>query len=170
MPISALPSAPLATDDTATFNTKAFAFLGALEPFRVEVNSTAVDVDADATAAAASAAAASASASSAASSVATAVATAQANSNASAAASASSASAASASANAAAASAGATLWVSGTTYALGVRVWSPTNQQLYSRTVAGAGTTDPISDGTNWARVLIEPETFTAESFFLCAR
>lgn len=170
MPISALPPAPLPTDDTATFNSKAFAFLGALEPFRVEVNSAGSDADADAAAAAASAAAASASASTAASSVATAVATAQANSNASAAAAATSASDASAAANAAAASAGATAWVSGTTYALGVRVWSPITQQLFRRTVAGAGTTDPSNDGTNWSRVLIEPETFTAESFFLCTR
>lgn len=170
MTISALPPAPLATDDTATFNSKAFTFLGALEPFRVQANSTGADADADAAAAAASAAAASTSASTAASTVAAAVAAAQANSDASAAASASSASAASASANAAAASAGGTLWVSGTTYALGVRVWSPTNQQLYRRTVAGVGTTDPISDVANWTRVLIEQETFTAESFFLCAR
>jgi hypothetical protein len=170
MPISVLPPAPLPTDDTATFNSKAFAFLGALEPFRVEANSTGADADADATAAAASAAAASASASSAASSVATAVATAQANSNASAAAAATSASDASASANAAAASAGATAWVSGTTYAAGARVWSLITHQLFWRAVAGAGTTDPANDSANWSRVRIEAETFTAESFFLCAR
>lgn len=71
-----------------------------------------------------------------------------------------------ANANAAAASAGATAWVSGTTYAVGVRVWSLLNQQLYVRSVAGAGTTDPRDDTTNWARVPIEPDMVTAESFF----
>lgn len=63
------------------------------------------------------------------------------------------ASAASASASqiAAAASAGATLWVSGTTYALGVRVLSPADGLLYRRIVAGAGAIDPSTDNTNWA-------------------
>lgn len=41
-------------------------------------------------------------------------------------------------------------WVSGTTYAQGKTVRSPANHQLYVRIVAGAGTTDPASDGTNW--------------------
>lgn len=41
-------------------------------------------------------------------------------------------------------------WVSGTTYAQGKTVRSPDNHQLYVRIVAGAGTTDPASDGTNW--------------------
>lgn len=44
----------------------------------------------------------------------------------------------------------ATLWVSGTSYALGDRVYSPSNWNVYVRKVAGAGTTDPISDTTNW--------------------
>lgn len=41
-------------------------------------------------------------------------------------------------------------WVSGTTYAQGKTVRSPANHQLYVRIVAGAGTTDPASDSTNW--------------------
>lgn len=45
---------------------------------------------------------------------------------------------------------GATQWVSGTSYALGAVVWSPSNGQNYRRKVAGAGTTDPSLDPTNW--------------------
>jgi len=41
-------------------------------------------------------------------------------------------------------------WVSGGTYAQGDVVRSPDNHQLYVRIVAGAGTTDPASDTTNW--------------------
>jgi len=51
------------------------------------------------------------------------------------------------------ATAGATQWVSGTTYALGAAVWSPVNAQTYRRIVAGAGTTDPSADVTNWAKL-----------------
>ncbi len=42
-------------------------------------------------------------------------------------------------------------WVSGTTYAEGDVVWSPTDYGVYRRKTNGAGTTDPRSDGTNWA-------------------
>lgn len=43
------------------------------------------------------------------------------------------------------------LWVSGTAYFAGDRVWSPTDFQYYMRKSAGAGTTDPASDAdTNW--------------------
>lgn len=45
------------------------------------------------------------------------------------------------------------LWVSGTTYAAGALVYSPSNFQTYRRRSAGAGTTDPASDGTNWERM-----------------
>jgi hypothetical protein len=48
---------------------------------------------------------------------------------------------------------GATLWVSGTTYALNDIRYSPTNRRLYRRLTAGAGTTNPDSDTTNWASV-----------------
>ena len=41
-------------------------------------------------------------------------------------------------------------WVSGTTYALGKTVRSPTDHQRYVRVLAGAGTTDPANDATNW--------------------
>lgn len=41
-------------------------------------------------------------------------------------------------------------WVSGTTYALGKTVRSPTDHQLYVRIVAGVGATDPANDTTNW--------------------
>lgn len=46
--------------------------------------------------------------------------------------------------------AGVTLWVSGTTYTLGQAVISPSSLLVYRRKVAGAGTTDPVSDPTNW--------------------
>lgn len=42
------------------------------------------------------------------------------------------------------------IWVTGTTYAAGKVVWSPTDYQYYMRKTAGAGATDPASDTTNW--------------------
>lgn len=42
------------------------------------------------------------------------------------------------------------VWVTGTTYAAGKVVWSPTDYQYYMRKSAGAGSTDPSSDTTNW--------------------
>ena len=44
-------------------------------------------------------------------------------------------------------------WVSGTTYPLDFIARSPVSQHHYVRIVAGAGTTDPSADGTNWALV-----------------
>lgn len=41
-------------------------------------------------------------------------------------------------------------WVSGATYALGKTVRSPIDHQRYVRIIAGAGTTDPANDATNW--------------------
>lgn len=64
-----------------------------------------------------------------------------------------SASTASNAAASAVATAGATQWVSGTTYALGAVVWSPIDAQTYRRIVAGAGTTDPSADATNWTKL-----------------
>lgn len=66
-----------------------------------------------------------------------------------------SASAASAAISAAGAVAvvGAIAWVSGTTYAIGDARYSPANGQTYRRITAGAGTTDPSADITNWVRV-----------------
>lgn len=41
-------------------------------------------------------------------------------------------------------------WVSGTSYAQGKIIRSPSDHQLYTRIVAGAGATDPSADATNW--------------------
>lgn len=46
--------------------------------------------------------------------------------------------------------AGETPWVSGTTYALGALVIRTQTHRVYKRLVAGAGTTAPESDPTNW--------------------
>jgi hypothetical protein len=59
-----------------------------------------------------------------------------------------------ASENAAAASSGATIWVSGATYAIGDCRFSPINFQSYRRKTAGAGSTDPSLDASNWALVV----------------
>jgi hypothetical protein len=80
---------------------------------------------------------------------------------------ASAASAVEAAASAAAAEAfsGSTEWVSGTTYALGDVVWSPIDFLPYRRIVAGAGTTDPSADATNWLSLegaSLGANTFTA--------
>ena len=48
MTITALPSAPLPTDNTATFNAKAFALVASLSAFVTEANALEVQVDADA--------------------------------------------------------------------------------------------------------------------------
>lgn len=58
-------------------------------------------------------------------------------------------------AQAAAAAAGVSVaaWVSGTTYAIGDVRYSPITFYAYRRKTAGAGTTDPSSDTTNWALV-----------------
>ena len=58
---------------------------------------------------------------------------------------------AAAAADTASATANVPAWVSGTTYAQNVAVSSRVNQQTYRRRVAGAGTTDPANDPTNWA-------------------
>ncbi len=58
-----------------------------------------------------------------------------------------------AAAAAALATANTTLWVSGTTYAQGVVVYSPITFLSYRRKIAGAGTTDPSADTTNWQLV-----------------
>jgi hypothetical protein len=71
------------------------------------------------------------------------------------------ASAATAAANSAIAVAavGVTKWVSGTTYAQGVNVWSPITFITYKRKIAGAGTIDPSADSTNWNPVFPLPDT-----------
>lgn len=44
-------------------------------------------------------------------------------------------------------------WVSGNSYALDADVWSSVSGHIYRRIVAGAGTTDPSADATNWMPV-----------------
>lgn len=126
--VTAAPDAPSRTTPS-TFTTLADAFLSWLVTFRGEVvalgsnvYNNAVDAYNNAVAGAASAAAAVVSQS-----------------------------AAATSAQAAAASAGASIWVSGTTYAIGDVRWSPTTRYTYRRITAGAGTTDPSADAANWA-------------------
>lgn len=60
-----------------------------------------------------------------------------------------------------AAAAGAILWVSGTTYAIGNARISTVDFQTYRRKTAGAGTTDPSLDGTNWALVNVAKNSIT---------
>lgn len=55
MAITPLPPAPQITDDPATFNTKANAFVGSLSTFVTETNAVATQVDADAATAASAA-------------------------------------------------------------------------------------------------------------------
>lgn len=124
MAITPLPSAPLPTDTTAQFNTKAFAWVAALDSFTTEANALASAVDADATAAAADAASAS-----------------------------SDAATAEAAADAAVLTANVELWVSGTTYAIGDNVYSPITFQTFRRKTNGAGSTDPSADSTNWQQL-----------------
>lgn len=64
-----------------------------------------------------------------------------------------SAAAALASENAATAATGVTAWVSGTTYAQGDVRYDTTDFLSYRRRVAGAGTTRPGLDATNWQQV-----------------
>lgn len=45
------------------------------------------------------------------------------------------------------------IWVTATSYARGDVVWSPTDYFDYVRVIAGAGSTDPASDPTNWQRI-----------------
>ena len=130
MPITALPSLDRTS---ATFKTDLDSyFLSALPAFSSEANALQTDVNAKQVTASAAAVTAAAQA---------VIATTQASN-------------AAASAATAAAIANATRWVSGTTYALDVCVISPANSQTYRRKVAGAGTTDPSADLTNWARAV----------------
>jgi hypothetical protein len=132
--ITTLPPPP-STASPADFDAKADAFLGGLPTLRTEINNIStvnynktLDAATSATAAATQAG----------------IATTQ-------------ASAASVSAANAAASTGAAQWVSGTTYAIGTAVWSPITFAIYRRLTAGAGTTDPSADATNWG-----PQSFAS--------
>ncbi len=132
--ITTLPTPPT-RDDPSSFKTRADAFLAALPDFADETNAVASEVNADkvtagnyASTATSQAAIATTKAAEAAASVAQAQATAN-----------------------------VVQWVSGTTYSLGVNVWSPVDFQTYRRILAGAGTTDPSADATNWVKVGAAP-------------
>lgn len=126
--IGAIPTPPT-TSDASTFDARADAFVASFPTLQTDVNAATANVYANALEAEADAIAA----------------------DASAAAAHASNLAAAASATAAATSAGATAWVSGATYAVGAVAWSPSTRLTYRRTVAGAGTTDPSADPSNWA-------------------
>lgn len=130
--ITPLPTAPGPADSTSVFNTRAFAWVAALATFTTEANTLASEAETDAATAETSAATATTKRDEAST-----FATNAANSAAS-----------------AASYAGAQLWVSGTTYTIGQVVYSPADRALYRRVTAGAGTTDPSADATNWSAVL----------------
>ena len=118
--ITALPTPP-SRQDPINFAERADDFLGALPAFVTETNLVASELN-------------------------------TANSEAQAAASDAQDSAALAetAANAATAIANITAWQSGNTYAVGAVVYSLVNFLSYRRKTAGAGTTDPSTDSTNW--------------------
>lgn len=129
--ISTLPPAPQPTDDTSTFNAKAFALLASLAGFVTETNAVAGETNTAASTATTGAATATTKAADANTALLACI----------------------SNALAAAASAGASAWVSGTTYAIGDVRWSPADNRVYRRKTAGAGTTDPSADSTNWGLV-----------------
>lgn len=126
MAITALP-APPSRLDPANFATQADAFLGALPTFQTEANALQTDVNSKYAYTVTSADSAYTNSLNAA-----------------------------ASALAAANSAGASIWVSGTTYAIGAARFSPLNYLTYRRKTAGAGTTDPSQDSTNWQLLTLD--------------
>jgi len=84
-----------------------------------------------------------------------------------------SAAAASAASAAAVSTANVTAWTSGNTYAVGNNVYSPITFLTYRRKTAGAGTTDPSADSTNWQLVtgqgdatLAGTQTFTGDKTY----
>lgn len=121
--VTALPTPPTRAD-AINFATRADEFLAALPTFGDELNTVAGEVNTNAANALA------------------------AYNNAAA-----SAAAALASETAATYVASAALWVSGTSYTIGQCTFSPTDYQTYRRKTNGAGTTDPVSDSTNWERI-----------------
>ncbi|MEI6207289.1 MAG: hypothetical protein WCP20_10935 [Desulfuromonadales bacterium] len=67
---------------------------------------------------------------------------------------------AAAAAAAATAASGVSIWVSGTTYAIGDCRFSPIDFATYRRKTSGAGTADPSADTTNWTPLIpvyVEP-------------
>lgn len=124
MAITPLPAAPETTDTPQQFNTKAFAWVQSLDTFVTEANAQATTVNSNASSASGSASTATTKAAEAA-----------------------------ASAAAAAQTANVTLWVSGTTYAVGANVYSPITFQTYRSKSAFTSTTDPSADDTNWEQL-----------------
>jgi hypothetical protein len=124
MAITPLPAAPETTDTPQQFNTKAFAWVQSLDTFVTEANAQATTVNSDASSASSSASTATTKAAEAA-----------------------------ASAAAASQTANVTLWVSGTTYAVGANVFSPVTFQTYRSKSAFTSTTDPSADDTNWEQL-----------------
>ena len=137
MAITALPTPPDRASPS-TFAAKGDALLSALPTFVTEANALQADVNAKQVSAATQVT----------------LATTQANN-------------AAASATAAAASSTATIWVSGTTYAIGNVRFSPINFQNYRRKTAGAGTTDPSLDTTNWSILATIPTVIGDAGKFL---
>ncbi len=121
MAITPLPTPVPQTSDPINFNTRADAFMTALPTFATEANALQVDVNSKQALASTSQ---------------TNAATSETN--------------AAASAAAAVAASNATIWVTGTTYAVGDCRFSPVDFRTYRRKTAGAGTTDPSLDQTNW--------------------
>ena len=132
MPITALPTPP-SRADSANFASRADAFLAALPTFATEANALATEVNNNADSAAADAASAAVNAAS------SAVAAATADS-----------------------AANVTKWISGTSYAEGVVVWSPLSFLSYRRRSAGAGTTDPSLDPANWGVLTLKANSVNA--------
>jgi len=128
MPISPLP-APPTRGDPANFAVAGDLFLAALPPFAIQLEEARVEIGSNQGTVALNTVAA-----------------------------VQSAGAASVSAAQAAASAAAQLWVSGTSYAIGISVWSPVTKAIYRRLVAGAGATDPSVDAVNWG-VIVLPQS-----------
>lgn len=128
MSITTVFDPPTAADSQSVFNTKAFDTFSKLNAWSGEANALQAAINVLASSAASSQSSAAISESNAAASAAAAL----------------------SNAAAAAASAGATVWVSGQTYAINDRCFSTVNQRVYIRKTAGAGTTDPSGDATNW--------------------
>jgi hypothetical protein len=143
MPIDALPPAPQPTDDTATFNAKAFALIAALAGFVTQANALGAGATADAAAA-----------------LAARIAAELAEVNAEAAQTAAQTAAAQS-----AQSAGAAPWVAATNYATGTLAASLVTGLVYRRKAPGGVTaTDPASDPTNWWLAVISAPLYRPET------
>lgn len=177
MTITALPPAPQPTDTQASFNSKAFAFVAALDTFVSDANTLATDVNADAVDASTSKTLAYQWSSKIDGAVTTGEYSAKAWAVGGTGVSGGAGAAkewaskmdgvvsgsdysskyyavqAAGAAAAAAAAADASVWVSGAAYVAGDVVYSPLNFQSYRRLVNGSGVTDPSVDVINWTQI-----------------